>query len=122
MCPRFWFLDFLVNIESRPWSFVPGRQPILTLIFLSRSRYIFGNDQRLATHLLLRSGLANLLLQSLACVPNAFVLVRVRRTQRAHFRRYLSYLLTVDSSKRNLRLLGIDGSLYAGGQRIFDWV
>src|SRR5579863_7780216 len=48
MCPRFWFLDFLVNIESRPWSFVLGRLSILALIIVSRSRYNFANDQRLA--------------------------------------------------------------------------
>src|ERR1700719_2293369 len=69
---------------------------------------------------LLRSGLTNLLLQPLARIPHTLILVGVGRTQRAHFRRHLAYLLTVDSGQRDLRLLRIDRSLHARGQRIFD--
>src|SRR5580658_3041546 len=100
MWPRFWFFDFLVNIESilGRWSLVVSQGP----------------DG------LLRSGLAHFLLQSLARIPHTLILVRIRRTQRPHFRRHLAHLLPVDSSKSNLRLLGINGSLDASRQRIFD--
>src|SRR6202522_491119 len=67
-------------------------------------------------------GLTDFLLQSFAAVTHAFVLVRIRRTQRAHFRRDLTYPLAVDAGEHDLGLLGIHTSFDAGGQRILDGV
>jgi len=65
--------------------------------------------------------LANLLLQLLTGVANAFLLVRIRFTQRTHLRRDLPDLLPVDTADRQLCLFGINrdfdprGSAYSIG-------
>src|SRR6267142_1302568 len=65
------------------------------------------NNQQPATSLL-RSGLSDLLLQTLARIANAFVLVRIGRTQRAHLCRHLAYFLAVNARDAQFRLLGIE--------------
>src|SRR6267142_6801185 len=69
---------------------------------------------------LFRARLSNLLLQSLARIADAFVLVRVRWTQAAHFRRDLSNFLPVDAREREFGLLWVDRAIHARGQRILD--
>src|SRR5580700_4665162 len=101
MCPRFWFFEILVSIKS-----------VLDPDWV--------HYRRRPHRLLLRSGLAHLLLQSFARVPHTLVLVGIGRPQRAHFRCHLADLLAVDSAKRDLRLLGIDGGIDAGWQRVLD--
>src|ERR1700722_12903630 len=66
---------------------------------------------------LLRAGLADLLLQALAHVAHALVLVRIRLTQGAHVGGHLAYLLPVDAAYRQVGLLGIDRYVNACGQR-----
>src|ERR1700678_2465881 len=68
----------------------------------------------------LRSGLSDLLLQSFAGVTYTLVLIRIRRSQRSHFSRHLTHLLPVNSGERDPRLLGVDRSVAARGQRILD--
>ncbi len=55
-------------------------------------------------------------------VANAFVLVRVGRTQAAHFGGNLSDFLAIDAGYAQLRLLGVDGNVNPGGQRVLDGV
>src|SRR5579875_977240 len=69
----------------------------------------------------LGSGLAGLLLQPLAGNANAFLLVRVGRTQRAKIRRDLPDLILVRAGDGQMRLL-FDGDLYAFGNRKFHRV
>src|SRR5215472_12764786 len=71
---------------------------------------------------LFRTGLADLLLETLASIANTLVFVRVWRTQGTHFGRDLPDLLTIDASDAELGLLGIDRDFDAGGQRILDRV
>src|ERR1700756_2022970 len=70
----------------------------------------------------LRSGLAHLLLEALAKIADAFVLVRVGRTQATHLCRYLADLLPMDSRHCQTRLVRIDGDINASGQRVLDRV
>src|SRR6516162_1728876 len=56
-----------------------------------------------------RSSLSDLLLQTLADIANALVLVGIGRTQRAHLGRNLPYLLPIDPVDGEAGLLGIDG-------------
>src|SRR5690242_13852754 len=72
------------------------------------------------TTVLFCSRLSNLLLQSFARVAHTLILVRVRRTQRTHFRGDLPDLLAIDSGDGQLGLLGIDRSIDSAGQRILD--
>src|SRR6185369_10571992 len=67
--------------------------------------------------ILLRAGLANLLLQFLAYKPDAFLLVWVRRTQAAHVRRHLPDFLAIDSGHGQLGLLGINRNRDSRRQR-----
>src|SRR5579872_390865 len=71
---------------------------------------------------LFRSGLANLLLQPLVGVADAFVLVWIRLTQRTHVSRDLSDLLAVHAADRHPRLLRIDRCRDPGWQRKFNGV
>ena len=71
---------------------------------------------------LLRSGLAYLLLQSLAAVADALVLVRIGLAQRTHVGGHLAHLLAIDAGDGKVRLLGIDHDLDAGGQRKLNLV
>src|SRR5215813_13059387 len=66
------------------------------------------------------SRLSNFLLQPLAYVANALVLVRIGRTQGPHLGRHLSDFLPIDSVQREPRLLGVDRAIYAGWQRVFN--
>src|SRR6266542_3436336 len=81
---RVTFFDVSVSITSvlGRWSLVVGQNP---------ERFAYqrlANDQQLTTNDgLLCSRLSNLLLQALAYVAHALVLVRVRRTQRTHLSR-----------------------------------
>src|SRR5436305_8538410 len=68
------------------------------------------------------SGLADLLLQLLAHIADALLLVRVRWTEAAHIRRNLSDFLPINSCHRQLGLLGIQGNSYASRQRKFNRV
>src|ERR1700716_1350562 len=97
--PRFWFFEILVSMKP-----VLGRLPRTSdasqlfkfLNTVARStirRTTNGHDQRL----LLRSGLSDFLLQALAGIAHALILVWIRRTQRTHFCGDLTYLLTVNS-------------------------
>src|SRR5437868_14994346 len=79
-----------------------------------------GSDTRSNAITLLCSSLSNLLLQALAGIAHALVLVRVRRTQPAHFGGNLPHLLAIDSGQSQLRLLRIHRDLDARGQRILD--
>src|SRR6266404_1898676 len=53
----------------------------------------------------LRASLASLLLQALAGDANAFLLVRIRRTQRTNVRSYLAKLALVRAADHDVRLL-----------------
>src|SRR6267154_5369217 len=53
----------------------------------------------------LRASLASLLLQALAGDANAFLLVRIRRTQRTNVRSYLADLALVRAADHDVRLL-----------------
>src|SRR5215470_3565496 len=68
----------------------------------------------------LGSCLANLLLQSLARIADALLLVRIGRTQSTHISGNLSHSLAIDSADGQPRLLGIDGHGDAIGQRELD--
>src|SRR5512140_3688991 len=99
--------------RCRVWSFDD-----LAIMLLSLSRgsmpggcALHGSKTR-ATRLL-GSGLADLLLQSLARVAHALVLVRVGRTQGAHIGGDLAHLLPVDAADGEARLLRIDGHVDA---------
>src|SRR6185437_15658951 len=72
--------------------------------------------------ILLRARFSDLLLQPLARVAHTLLLVRIRRTQGAHFRRHLSHFLPVNAAYRHLRLLGVNRHRNAGWQRVFNWV
>src|SRR5581483_12329165 len=69
---------------------------------------------------LLGSRLADLLLQPLAGVAHALVLVRVGRTQAAHFGGNLADLLPVGAGDGQARLLRVHRDLDAGRQRVLD--
>src|SRR4029077_4278839 len=69
---------------------------------------------------LLRSGLADFLLQALACIADALVLIRIWRTQRAHIGSDLSDLLSIDSTDRQTSLFGIDGDFNTSRQGKLD--
>src|SRR5271155_5955822 len=71
---------------------------------------------------LFRSGLADLLLQLLAGVAYALVLVGVGLAERTHVRSDLAYLLPVDAGDGEMGLLGVDFDRDAGGQGELDWV
>src|ERR1700722_15352075 len=71
---------------------------------------------------LLRAGLADLLLQALAHITHALVLVRIRLTQGAHVGGHLAYLLAVDAAHRQGGLFGVDGNVNARGQGELDRV
>src|SRR5271156_3243625 len=77
-----------------------------------------GSDARQTRSL--RAGLSDLLLQSLARITHALILIRIRWPQRPHLRRHLAYLLAVDSGQGNPGLLGIDRRVHARGQWIFN--
>src|ERR1700690_3079520 len=102
-CRRFVFFDVRVSIFCSPWSLVVGRWQKPTITTLKYSREIkhpspFGVGQRpRANDGLLRPCLTNLLLQPLAGVAYALVLVRIGRTQAAHFGGDLSNFLAVDA-------------------------
>src|SRR6185503_12734097 len=66
------------------------------------------------------SGLARLLLQHLAHVADALLLVRVGLAQAADLRRHLAHLLTVDAGDGDPVGLGVDRDLDAGRDRIHD--
>src|SRR5215471_12455146 len=109
--PRFSFLEILVSIASSPYS-------TLERSFASLSMIAAGSDARQTRSL--RSCLSNLLLQPFAEIAHALVLVRIGRTQGAHFSGDLTDFLPVDSGQRNFGLLGIDHRFDPTGQRIFD--
>src|SRR5271156_2519802 len=71
---------------------------------------------------LLRSGLSDLLLQLLAGVADALVLVRIGLAERAHVSSNLAYLLPVDAGDSEVRLLRIDFNRDASRQRKLDRV
>src|SRR6202012_4680565 len=75
---------------------------------------------QLRLKVLLRSGLADLLLQLLAGIADALVLVRVGLAEGAHIGSDLADLLTVDAGDGEVSLLGVDGDFDAGGQRKLD--
>src|SRR5690348_3438968 len=68
---------------------------------------------------LLSSGLSNLLLQPLAYVANALILVWIRRTQGAHFRGNLPDFLAINARDGQSRLFRINRNLDSAGQRVF---
>src|SRR6185437_2458902 len=72
--------------------------------------------------ILLRARLSDLLFQPLARVAHTLLLVRIRRTQGAHFCRDLSHFLPVNAAHRHLRLLGVNRHRNAGWQRVFNRV
>jgi hypothetical protein len=85
------------------------------------SLLLSANDERpTANDELLRSGLAHFLLQALARITYTFILVRIRRTQTAHFRRDLSDLLAIDPGDAQLGLLRIHRRFNAYGQRLLE--
>src|ERR1700690_1475913 len=106
-CPR--------KHKKSPWSLVFGRWS------KPGTRSLVSAGQRPTTNDgLLRSGLAYLLLQTLAGVTHAFVLVRIGRAQAAHFGSHLPDFLAIDSSDTQLSLLGIHRSFNAGRQWILN--
>src|SRR6185503_9326771 len=66
------------------------------------------------------SGLARLLLQHLAHVADALLLVRVRLAQAADLRRHLAHLLPVDAGDGDPVGLGVHRDLDAGRDRVHD--
>src|SRR5207248_10413139 len=70
----------------------------------------------------LRSRLSNLFLQALAYETYAFVLVRIRWTQRTHFGGNLADLLAIDATHRQTRLLRIHSHFNSGRQWVLDRV
>src|SRR6266536_5074588 len=93
---RVTFLDVCVSMKIvlGRWSFVVGQNqnPIRLLGLAAGS---LANDQRPTTGLFC-SRLSNLLLQALACVAHALILIRIRRTQGAHLGRNLPDFLAID--------------------------
>src|SRR3954463_636009 len=81
---------------------------------------LFRHGSSRAPSPLLGSGLADLLLQALSDITDALVLVGIRRTKAAHVRRDLAALLAVNTADSDAGLLGIDGHVNAGRQRILD--
>src|SRR5205807_10672825 len=69
---------------------------------------------------LLGSGLSDLLLQLLARVADALVLVRIRLAEGAHISGNLAYLLPVYSGDRDVGLLWIDRNLDAARKGELD--
>src|ERR1700687_219341 len=67
----------------------------------------------------LRASLASLLLQTLASDANAFLLVRIGRTQRANVRGHLANLAFIRAADNEVRLL-VHGDLNALGNLKFD--
>src|SRR5438046_3645378 len=103
---RFVFLDVSVSITSDPST--------------SLGMIAAGSDARQARSL--RSCLSNLLLQSLPRITHAFVLVRIRWTQIAHFCCDLPNLLAVNAAYCQARLLRINGNVHSDRQRILNRV
>src|ERR1700758_3875932 len=68
----------------------------------------------------LRSGLSDLLFEALAKIADAFVLVRVGRTQATHLCRYLPDFLPINPRHGQTRLFRIDSDINASGQRVLD--
>src|ERR1700722_1255758 len=83
---------------------------------------IFNSRITASTESLLRSGLTDLLLELLAGVANALVLVWIGLTERTHIGCDLTDLLPVDAGYGEVGLLGIDSNFDTGGQRELDGV
>src|SRR6202035_5515414 len=107
-CRRFVFFDVRVSIKM---SLVVRRRSLVASKPKTYSNFYcaLANDERPTTQRpnLLRSGLAYLLLQTLAGVTHPFVLVRIGWTQAAHFCCNLSDFLAIDSGDAQLGLLRI---------------
>src|SRR5689334_22164734 len=70
----------------------------------------------------LRAGLADLLLQPLAEIAHALVLVWIGRTQATHFGGNLTDLLPVDAGEGQTRLLRVYRYSDSVRQRVLNWV
>src|SRR5260370_43857 len=144
---RFASIFFFIAIMSYPAFWRPMRAPWETLEIETRFAGCVGEgfdtavvevaatiEDHLLDALLFRAlgderanlsrcgDVADLLLQLLAGVADALVLVGVRLAKRAHVGGDLAYLLPVDAGDGEVCLLGVDGDLDAGGQGELDGV
>src|SRR5579864_750433 len=104
--PRFSFFLVRVSIMKSLSS---------TLSCQRGSRCPDGRELNLTAEGLFRSGLSNFLLEALARIAHALVLVRIGWTQGPHFGGDLSYLLPVNSRQRDACLLRIDCRIHSRG-------
>src|SRR5580765_7387745 len=103
-------------------SLWPKPKSTIALAKFPRLASRLGQKPTTTSQQLLRSRLSNLLLQTLADVAHALVLVRVRRTQCAHFCRDLSHFLAINTAHCQFGLFWIYGYVDIGRQRILDRV
>src|SRR5581483_745299 len=113
--PRFSFFPSFVSmikaLSSQPSAISSSSQIAIREV---------GESGQLTANRLFCSCLSNLLLQTLADIGHALILVWVRRSVRAHFVGDLPHLLPINARQRDASLLRIDGGIHASWQRVLD--